>query len=549
LDISSLLAWSGMASVQQNPPQQQAEKNEDPRINDLRKAATKLVLNDDVKDKSVGIQNVPAQGLPEEGLPHVIKLHTVPNCRDVGGYNTIYGCKTKMGLAYRSATLDFARNHDAKWIYDTLNTVIDFRDPSERRKALIEVAQQVGKRDEDKTYSAGFTEAIHEAVAKAGAKPDVIKAAQGGSEEKDLPLGEVVNDLDEDTEEEEAAAEKEEEQLPPNCRTVEDLFAPVNWRETLLSTGEKSIFRIPLAARRAMKKFALKNISVKQAANYCFLRWGYRQPDEAQQYLMPMVAKLGLAGFYKLVLDSCGAEIRSVLRIIANPKHHPVLFHCSHGKDRTGLIAALTLSVLGVRREDIIFDYSITASLIPEAYLNQFKRDFHAMTEWAETPAHVMKEVLEYLDLKYGSASAYLSHIGFSQKEQVKMRKIFVGDISEVNHPESQSSSQASLFDDEPDSGSARKERRRDRIRHEIGRMIDSLRKSRSEDVLQGADGDAEPRNVGCEQLHGDRDSEGIDSELEKPQDASRGKLQADGSRKHHFLHRGARHQQGQAST
>ena len=38
----------------------------------------------------------------------------------------------------------------------------------------------------------------------------------------------------------------------------------------------------------------------------------------------------------------------------------PVLIHCAAGKDRTGLLAALTHSLLGVSREDLIADYLLT---------------------------------------------------------------------------------------------------------------------------------------------------------------------------------------------
>ena len=38
----------------------------------------------------------------------------------------------------------------------------------------------------------------------------------------------------------------------------------------------------------------------------------------------------------------------------------PVLIHCAAGKDRTGLLAALTHSLLGVSRDDLINDYLLT---------------------------------------------------------------------------------------------------------------------------------------------------------------------------------------------
>jgi protein-tyrosine phosphatase len=49
------------------------------------------------------------------------------------------------------------------------------------------------------------------------------------------------------------------------------------------------------------------------------------------------------------------------LEIIAAEDNHPLVFHCAVGKDRTGLLAAVLLSALGVRDEDVIEDYAMSA--------------------------------------------------------------------------------------------------------------------------------------------------------------------------------------------
>lgn len=49
--------------------------------------------------------------------------------------------------------------------------------------------------------------------------------------------------------------------------------------------------------------------------------------------------------------------VSAALRVCADPEHQPVLFHCTSGKDRTGVTAALLLSAVGVPREVIVQDY------------------------------------------------------------------------------------------------------------------------------------------------------------------------------------------------
>ena len=63
---------------------------------------------------------------------------------------------------------------------------------------------------------------------------------------------------------------------------------------------------------------------------------------------------------YRGMLDHAGRDIGRVFRGIADPQVAPVLFHCTAGKDRTGMIAALLLEWLGVPRELVLDDYEVT---------------------------------------------------------------------------------------------------------------------------------------------------------------------------------------------
>ena len=63
---------------------------------------------------------------------------------------------------------------------------------------------------------------------------------------------------------------------------------------------------------------------------------------------------------YSMMLhDEHLANLREVVRYIMTCDK-PVYFHCTEGKDRTGIVGAILLLSLGVSREDIIEDYLIT---------------------------------------------------------------------------------------------------------------------------------------------------------------------------------------------
>ena len=64
------------------------------------------------------------------------------------------------------------------------------------------------------------------------------------------------------------------------------------------------------------------------------------------------------------------------LEILSNEENYPILFHCTAGTDRTGYLAALTLSILGVDRAVIEDDYALSAKL----RLNQEEKDTRIVT-------------------------------------------------------------------------------------------------------------------------------------------------------------------------
>lgn len=75
----------------------------------------------------------------------------------------------------------------------------------------------------------------------------------------------------------------------------------------------------------------------------------------------------GLSGLGYDSLDHCGPEILEALRAYTKPSNYPILIHCTQGKDRTGLIVFLLLSLLGVKVDAITQDYVMSEKeLLPE---------------------------------------------------------------------------------------------------------------------------------------------------------------------------------------
>ena len=98
--------------------------------------------------------------------------------------------------------------------------------------------------------------------------------------------------------------------------------------------------------------------------------------------------------------------------------HFPILFHCSAGKDRTGVAAALILKMLGVPRETIVWDYMHTNDCRPRAtrYLEGVYREKYKDYPQLEALTGVLTGVrqnlietsLNAVDAAYPSMEAYL---------------------------------------------------------------------------------------------------------------------------------------------
>ncbi len=123
-----------------------------------------------------------------------------------------------------------------------------------------------------------------------------------------------------------------------------------------------------------------------------------------------------------------GSQIITALEVIAEAKNHPLVFHCAVGKDRTGILASILLSVIGVQDTDIIKDYTLSGPFMIEL-LKHIKSD-PKMAEgakplpgyfWKATPKS-MELFLTTLRQEYGTVPGYLKTQG-AEKSLIKRLK------------------------------------------------------------------------------------------------------------------------------
>ena len=100
-----------------------------------------------------------------------------------------------------------------------------------------------------------------------------------------------------------------------------------------------------------------------------------------------------------------------------------VFYHCTAGKDRTGVVTFLLLDLAGVEEHDIVMDYAVSEQFI-NAKINDLRAlhpDFPISLGYSKP--HYMEQFIQLFREKYGSARHYLRHIGVTDDELTHLLK------------------------------------------------------------------------------------------------------------------------------
>jgi protein tyrosine/serine phosphatase len=141
-------------------------------------------------------------------------------------------------------------------------------------------------------------------------------------------------------------------------------------------------------------------------------RWGQQEfvdLDDRTDFLTARYSEMAAAG---------GEAIGDALRLIADAGSAPLVVHCIAGKDRTGMVSALTLSLLGVDDATIGADYAL--SEVSEAAFRTSRGE--PSRPYMVAPARAMIDFLEGLRAGYGSIEAYAKSVGVTADHLAAMR-------------------------------------------------------------------------------------------------------------------------------
>lgn len=138
--------------------------------------------------------------------------------------------------------------------------------------------------------------------------------------------------------------------------------------------------------------------------------------------------------YRKMVTDPfCVEQFRNIFSWITQDRQGAVLWHCSQGKDRCGLVSALFLAMMDVDFQEIRADYLMTNDVMHRSEMKALFPMLLMKKEKAEKVRRLFQARPEYLEAawqaietEYGSMDAFLERIGVDEKTKAKMQNKYM---------------------------------------------------------------------------------------------------------------------------
>lgn len=156
-------------------------------------------------------------------------------------------------------------------------------------------------------------------------------------------------------------------------------------------------------------------------------------PGNPLSQLLWDVRRVDYPNWYVNVLESNKDGIRRAFERFADPSQYPMLFHCTQGKDRAGVLSALLLLLLDVTEETIIEDYVLTCELTASDIEEKLDLIGSILPNLSAAPPGVsaedwrpmlechreaMENLIRHVQEEYGGIEGFLESIGIGAARQ-----------------------------------------------------------------------------------------------------------------------------------
>ncbi len=140
---------------------------------------------------------------------------------------------------------------------------------------------------------------------------------------------------------------------------------------------------------------------------------------------------------YRMFPNAFALRLGQLFERIRNGGQLPLVFHCAAGKDRTGFIAAILLSALGVDREAIYADYLLSrerwqgerSEAAIRLYLAQLcdqEPALEVVQILCQVSANYLDAAFEVIEQEYGGMPGYLDAIGLDGRAREQLQALLL---------------------------------------------------------------------------------------------------------------------------
>ena len=229
--------------------------------------------------------------------------------------------------------------------------------------------------------------------------------------------------------------------MAPGPKHISGTYPSFYWKKDefwALKKGKKPVRNLPMKTHLIVPLFAIALIWNSFFMLNFFIRWPslllalfdkiFGTFLFIKFYAKLVVNKSCLSDKYFEMIDTTQPIIYAILNLLSDIHNLPALVQCSQGKDRTGVVTMLVLSILGVEDEEIIKDYALSEQGllgVRQQTVKEICGMYGFKDEFTHAYPDTMIALLQKIREKYGSVMRYLDSIGFDESHRDKLRQVF----------------------------------------------------------------------------------------------------------------------------
>ena len=148
--------------------------------------------------------------------------------------------------------------------------------------------------------------------------------------------------------------------------------------------------------------------------------------EENHKNIIELIKHQTLLELNRFFLEERSLALKTTLETIST-QQTPIIIHCAVGKDRTGIIAALLLAIVGVCRETIAEDYHLSDRYLEPFYANiRSQAAKEGFSHLLDSAPQTIIDTFANLDRCYGGINNYLTNIGLELSVRDRLKSMLV---------------------------------------------------------------------------------------------------------------------------